>query len=102
MTQNEKEAAASIENLIGSVREDIAKLTEALGQALSAKGAEATEAARKRLENALERGRDVAGRMRSEASVATESLQEAIEARPLMAVLIALVVGFFAGSLLRR
>lgn len=102
MTKNGNDSAASIENLIGSVREDIAKLTEALSQALSAKGAEATEAARQRLENALDRGRKVAGELKTNASDAAASLQETIEARPLAAVLIALVVGFFAGSLLRR
>jgi len=102
MAKDGTDGTSDIENLIGSVREDIAKLTEALTQALSAKGAEATEAARKRLEDALDRGRVVATKLKGSASDAAESLQETIEARPLAAVLIALVVGFFAGSLLRR
>ena len=102
MTKNGTDSAADIENLIGSVREDIAKLTEVLAQALSSKGAEGVEAAREDLEDALDRGRKVADKLKSEASDAAESLQKAIETRPLMAVLIALLVGFFAGSLLRR
>lgn len=102
MTKNGNDTAADIENLIGSVREDIAKLTEVLAQALSAKGAEAKDAAREGLEDALGRGRNLADKLKNDASDAAESLQEVIESRPLVAVLIALLVGFFAGSLLRR
>ena len=102
MTKNGDDSATDIENLIGAVREDIAKLTEVLAQALAAKGSEAKEAARQGLEDALDRGRKIADKLKGEASEAAESLQEMIETKPLMAVLIALFVGFFAGSLFRR
>src|SRR5262245_59046329 len=88
---NDGKSCAEIEALIGSMREDIAKLTEALSHAFAAKGAEAGAAAR-----------DAAGRLKAEASGAAESLEHAIEERPIVAVLIALVVGFLAGALLRR
>jgi ElaB/YqjD/DUF883 family membrane-anchored ribosome-binding protein len=88
---NDGRSGADIEALIGSMREDIAKLTEALANAFAAKGAETASAAR-----------DAAGRLRQEASGAAESLEHAIEERPIVAVLIALVVGFLAGALLRR
>ena len=102
MSKNGGDTSADVEALIGSVREDIAKLTEALSQAFAAKGAEAGAAAREGLEDAWARGRNAAGRLRAEAGDAAESLEHAIEERPLVAVLIALVLGFLAGALLRR
>jgi ElaB/YqjD/DUF883 family membrane-anchored ribosome-binding protein len=102
MSKNGGDASPDIEALIGSVREDIAKLTDAMSQAFATRGAEAGAAAREGLEEAWARGRSAAGRLRSEAGEAAESLEHAIEERPIVAVLIALVLGFLAGSLLRR
>jgi ElaB/YqjD/DUF883 family membrane-anchored ribosome-binding protein len=99
---NETKAEADIAALIGAMREDIAKLTEALAHALAAKGAEAGAAAREGLGHALERGRTAASKLKGEASAAAGSLEHAIEERPFASVLIALVLGFFAGALLRR
>lgn len=102
MADDEAKAEADITALIGAVREDIAKLTNALSQAFAARSAEAGGAAREGLEEALARGRTAAGKLKGEAVDAAQSLEHAIEERPLVSVLIALALGFFVGALLRR
>jgi len=102
MATKATEEGADLEQLIGAMRDDIAKLTEALTHAFAAKAHGAADAAKEGFEDVLGRGRAAADRMKGEAEDAAESFHRVIESRPLASVLIALVLGFVAGALTRR
>lgn len=102
MTKNAGDESADLERLIGAMRDDITKLTEALTEVFAAKAAGAADAAKEGFEDVLGRGRAAADRIKGEAEEAAESIHRRIEERPLTSILIALVLGFVAGTMTRR
>jgi ElaB/YqjD/DUF883 family membrane-anchored ribosome-binding protein len=97
-----REVGAEVEAQLASMRNDIAGLADLVSQLMTKMTAETSDLAKEGLEEAARVGREAASRAKSTAQHATASLEQVIEDKPFASVLIALVIGFLAGSILRR
>ena len=96
------EFGAEVEAHLASIRSEIVGLTDVVSQLMAKMTAQTSGLAKEGLEEAARVGREAASRAKSTAQHATASLEQAIEDKPLASVLIALVIGFLAGSIMRR
>ncbi len=88
-----------------AIREDMGQLAEdarALMAATADVAGDKVADARKRLAAALERGKELAGRVRDKAVAGAKATDEAIHEHPYQAIAIGVGVGVLAGFLLGR
>lgn len=91
-----------VEAQVAQIREDIAKLTELLGQVAGAKAEEAKGLALEEAEALIGRAKASAGEARRRVEGAAGSLEHYIEDKPMQSAMIALVAGVVLGLLSRR
>src|SRR5262245_60527224 len=98
--------AGDLQDNLASVQEDILKLSSQIGDLAAAKGAEAWQRARKKIDGVLaeanSKGQDVADSVFEARDHLVEKLDEAIETRPYTTLAIALAAGFVAGAMWKR
>jgi hypothetical protein len=95
-------SGADVETHIAAISNDIAKLSDLLTQLLSDKVAETSGAAQDNIAEIARKGREAADHVKSAVQESTTSLEQAIVKQPFIAVLLALIIGLFAGSIMRR
>jgi len=102
MARSSDDAAQDLSAQIDVLKTDVAKLTGILSELVSGKAAATVDVAQQELDQWLKKGRSAAAKAKGSADQASASIQEAIEERPVAAVLVALAVGYVAGMLSRR
>ena len=88
----------TLNNDLGQVAEDARALMNATADVAGEKVADA----RKRLANALERAKEIAGRVREKTVAAAKATDEAVHEHPYQAIAIGVGVGAIVGFLIAR
>ncbi len=105
MSQNRTKSddpAAELAAQIQEIRDDIGKLSDIVTRLATQKLDETTGMAREGLDEFARRGQEAADQLRGKAKEHLASVEHTIEDKPLVAVLVALAVGFFVGTVMRR
>lgn len=99
-------AATDVQGDLASLQQDILKLSTKIGDLAAAKGTEAWNQARRRIDDVLEeanaKGRDAADAAFEVRDSVLATLDEAIETRPYTTLAVALAAGFIAGAMWKR
>jgi ElaB/YqjD/DUF883 family membrane-anchored ribosome-binding protein len=101
-TKFAKNAASTVDSLqddLSAVREDVGKLSEQVIDLLSAKGNAAYKQAKKRLNTTAG---EITGAARDVRDTITDTVEEAVQERPLTTLAMAVGCGFVLGALWRR
>ncbi len=105
MTQNKTKSddpAAELAAQIQEIRDDISKLSDIVTRLATQKLDETSGIARDTLDDLARRGQEAADQLRSQAKAHMSSVEHTIEDKPFASVLVALAIGFFVGSVMRR
>jgi ElaB/YqjD/DUF883 family membrane-anchored ribosome-binding protein len=101
-TKFAKNAGATVDSLqddLSAVRDDVGKLSEQVIDLLSAKSNAAYKQAKKRLNSTAD---EITGAARDVRDTITDTVEEAVQERPLTTLAIAVGCGFVLGALWRR
>ena len=94
--------AAELAAQIQEIRDDIGKLSDIVTRLATQKLDETTGMAQEGLEDFARRGQEAADQLRGKAKEHLASVENTIENKPFASVLVALAIGFFVGSVMRR
>lgn len=97
-----KPSIGDIEQQIKTIREDIIKLKELLIELGDLKVSETGEAVREEIDELLSRTQRMADSAQKRTKESAESVEEYIVKKPFQSAMIALLAGFFIGSMSRR
>jgi len=97
-----KASIGEIEQQVKTIRDDISKLKELLIELGDVKVSETGEAVRDEIDELLARAQQLADSTRKKTKDATGSVEDYIEKKPFQSAMIALLIGFFIGSMSRR
>jgi ElaB/YqjD/DUF883 family membrane-anchored ribosome-binding protein len=101
-TSKPKASIGDVEQQIETIRDDILKLKELLIEVGDEKISETGEAVRGEIEELLARAQKLADSTNKKTKEASGTVEDYIEKKPFQSAMIALLVGFFFGSMSRR
>jgi ElaB/YqjD/DUF883 family membrane-anchored ribosome-binding protein len=101
-TSKPKASIGDVEQQIETIRDDILKLKELLIEVGDEKISETGEAVRGEIEELLARAQKLADSTTKKTKEASGTVEDYIEKKPFQSAMIALLVGFFFGSMSRR
>lgn len=97
-----KPSISDIEQQIKTIRDDISRLAELLIELGDSKLSETGEAVRGEVDEILSHTRKIADDAQERTKEAAGSVEDYVERKPFQSAMIALLVGFFFGSMSRR
>lgn len=93
---------SEIEGQIKVIREDISSLASLLKNVVETKASDTAKKTHDQAENLINRSREAADHATDRARQAAHSVEDYLAEKPAQSALIALLVGFFIGTLWRR